>query len=51
MLIRSVCVLFFWQGGHVPFGGGFEPADLDTDDQGFAVDCQTWGSLVLGAKG
>jgi len=37
----------FYQGGHVPFGGGFEPVDLEADAQGFAVDCQTWGSLVL----
>eukprot|EP01128_Nolandella_sp_AFSM9_P010103 TRINITY_DN6932_c0_g1_i1.p1 TRINITY_DN6932_c0_g1~~TRINITY_DN6932_c0_g1_i1.p1 ORF type:complete len:719 (-),score=179.21 TRINITY_DN6932_c0_g1_i1:81-2237(-) len=35
------------QGGHVSFMGDYEPQD---GDQGFAVDCQTWGLLVEGAK-
>lgn len=37
----------FYQGGHAPFKGGFDPVPL-TDSQGFAVDCQTWGVTVLG---
>jgi len=37
----------FFQGGHAPFKGGFNPVPL-TDSQGFAVDCQTWGVTVLG---
>jgi len=38
----------FYQGGHVNFTGGFYPIEVDSDG-GFAVDCQTWGSAVLGA--
>jgi len=39
----------FYQGGHVPFGGGFNPVPIDTYG-GFAVDCQTWVSAVLGVN-
>jgi hypothetical protein len=35
------------QGGHVSFDGRYIPQG---GDQAFAVDCQTWGLLVLGAK-
>jgi len=35
------------QGGHVTFDGRYKPQD---GDQAFAVDCQTWGLLVVGAK-
>jgi hypothetical protein len=35
------------QGGHVTFAGSYEPQG---GDQAFAVDCQTWGMLVLGSK-
>jgi len=35
------------QGGHVTFGGAYKPQG---GKQAFAVDCQTWGMLVLGAK-
>jgi len=35
------------QGGHVSFSGSYEPQG---GDQAFAVDCQTWGMLVMGAK-
>jgi hypothetical protein len=35
------------QGGHVTFDGKYEPQD---GDQAFAVDCQTWGLLVVGQK-
>jgi len=38
----------FYQGGHVPFSGGFNPVPIDAYG-GFAVDCQTWVSAVLGA--
>jgi len=38
----------FYQGGHVNFTGGFYPVPINSDG-GFAVDCQTWGSAVLGA--
>jgi len=34
------------QGGHVTFDGRYKPQD---GEQGFAVDCQTWGLLNLGA--
>jgi hypothetical protein len=35
------------QGGHVTFSGQY---DYQKGDQAFAVDCQTWGLLVLGQK-
>jgi len=35
------------QGGHVTFGGDYH---YQKGDQAFAVDCQTWGMLVLGQK-
>jgi hypothetical protein len=35
------------QGGHVTFAGAYEPQG---GDQAFAVDCQTWGLLVVGQK-
>jgi len=35
------------QGGHVTFDGTY---NYQQGDQAFAVDCQTWGLLVLGAK-
>jgi len=35
------------QGGHVTFGGVYH---YQKGDQAFAVDCQTWGMLVLGQK-
>jgi hypothetical protein len=35
------------QGGHVSFGGEYK---YQTGAQSFAVDCQTWGMLVLGQK-
>jgi len=35
------------QGGHVSFDGRYKPQD---GAQGFAVDCQTWGLLNVGAK-
>jgi len=35
------------QGGHVTFDGRYK---YQEGDQAFAVDCQTWGLLVLGAK-
>jgi len=35
------------QGGHVTFDGQYK---YQTGDQSFAVDCQTWGLLVLGQK-
>jgi len=35
------------QGGHVTFDGEYK---YQQGDQAFAVDCQTWGLLVLGAK-
>jgi hypothetical protein len=35
------------QGGHVTFAGTYQPQG---GDQAFAVDCQTWGMLVLGSK-
>jgi hypothetical protein len=35
------------QGGHVTFDGKYEFQD---GEQGFAVDCQTWGLLVVGAE-
>jgi len=35
------------QGGHVSFDGAYKPQD---GEQGFAVDCQTWGLLNIGAK-
>lgn len=38
----------FYQGGHVNFTGGYYPVPIGSDG-GFAVDCQTWGSAVLGA--
>jgi hypothetical protein len=34
------------QGGHVTFDGTYKPQD---GDQAFAVDCQTWGLLTVGA--
>lgn len=36
----------FYQGGHAPFEGGFHPVPF-SDSQGFAVDCQTWGTAVI----
>jgi hypothetical protein len=39
----------FYQGGHVPFSGGFDPTPINSTG-GFAADCQTWGSAVLGAS-
>jgi len=39
----------FYQGGHVPFSGGFNPVPIDSYG-GFAVDCQTWVSAVLGVN-
>ena len=38
----------FYQGGHVAFSGGFNPVPI-AEYGGFAVDCQTWVSAVLGA--
>jgi hypothetical protein len=35
------------QGGHISFDGVYE---YQKGDQAFAVDCQTWGMLVYGAK-
>jgi len=35
------------QGGHVTFDGTYE---YQKGEQAFAVDCQTWGLLVLGQK-
>jgi len=35
------------QGGHVTFDGQYK---YQQGDQAFAVDCQTWGLLVLGQK-
>jgi len=35
------------QGGHVTFAGAYKPQG---GKQAFAVDCQTWGMLVLGSK-
>jgi hypothetical protein len=35
------------QGGHVTFDGQYHPQG---GDQAFAVDCQTWGLLVVGQK-
>jgi len=35
------------QGGHVSFDGTY---DYQQGDQAFAVDCQTWGLLNIGAK-
>jgi hypothetical protein len=35
------------QGGHVTFAGEYKPQG---GDQAFAVDCQTWGLLVVGQK-
>jgi len=35
------------QGGHVTFAGQY---NYQQGDQAFAVDCQTWGLLVLGQK-
>jgi len=35
------------QGGHVTFAGEYK---YQQGDQAFAVDCQTWGLLVLGQK-
>jgi len=35
------------QGGHVTFDGQYK---YQTGSQAFAVDCQTWGLLVLGQK-
>jgi hypothetical protein len=35
------------QGGHISFDGKYE---YQKGDQSFAVDCQTWGLLVLGQK-
>jgi len=35
------------QGGHVTFDGVY---NYQKGDQAFAVDCQTWGLLVLGQK-
>jgi len=35
------------QGGHVTFDGQYK---YQTGPQSFAVDCQTWGMLVLGQK-
>jgi len=35
------------QGGHVTFGGVYH---YQKGSQAFAVDCQTWGLLVLGQK-
>jgi len=37
------------QGGHVTFTGTYNEAPF-TQPSGFAVDCQTWGMLVLGQK-
>jgi hypothetical protein len=37
----------FYQGGHVNFTGGFYPVPI-SDYGGFAVDCQTWVSAILG---
>lgn len=36
-----------YQGGHVKFGGEYEPVPIN-ETGGFAVDCQTWGMSVLG---
>jgi len=35
------------QGGHISFDGKYE---YQKGDQAFAVDCQTWGLLVLGSN-
>jgi len=35
------------QGGHVTFDGNYK---YQQGDQAFAVDCQTWGMLVVGQK-
>jgi len=35
------------QGGHVSFSGNYK---YQKGSQAFAVDCQTWGLLVLGSK-
>jgi len=36
-----------YQGGHVSFSGAFSPVPIE-EIGGFAVDCQTWGMMVLG---
>ena len=39
-------VKIVYQGGHVSFGGEYEPVKI-LDYSGFAVDCQTWGMSVM----
>eukprot|EP01096_Ripella_sp_DP13-Kostka_P002017 TRINITY_DN1264_c0_g3_i1.p1 TRINITY_DN1264_c0_g3~~TRINITY_DN1264_c0_g3_i1.p1 ORF type:complete len:622 (+),score=232.38 TRINITY_DN1264_c0_g3_i1:100-1866(+) len=48
-LNNSLGARVFYQGGHVNFTGGYYPVSIYSDG-GFAVDCQTWGSAVLGAN-
>lgn len=41
----------FYQGGHVPFNGDYEPVELRPENlQAFAVDCQTWAVGALGVE-
>ena len=39
-------VKLMYQGGHVSFGGEYEPVKIQ-QYSGFAVDCQVWGLSVL----